>query len=214
MKLRLIENLDKNSIQPRCVCGRQAFLLEIRLRRTRTMGSIGVAVSGNTAFGHAASTWQPAFMVIGFCTPTLASQPRHQTWSLRNQQLKYVPEVPRSKHHRQQILSLETARVMSLNPLSAGNFIHATERPGPCGPVWQRFSLKGKTAIVTGGAAGIGWSVAQAFAEMGANVAIWYNTNKQGPSRAGEIEQKYGVKCTYKFLSIRTIQSLESNMVL
>lgn len=84
---------------------------------------------------------------------------------------------------------------MSLNPLNGGNFIHRTERNATRSPLWQRFSLKGKTAIVTGAAAGIGWAVAQALAEMGANVAIWYNTNKKGPLRAAEIEQKYGVKC-------------------
>lgn len=35
------------------------------------------------------------------------------------------------------------------------------------------FSLKGKTAIVSGAGAGIGYAVAQGFAEAGANVAIW-----------------------------------------
>lgn len=35
------------------------------------------------------------------------------------------------------------------------------------------FSLKGKTAIISGAGAGIGLSVAQGFAEAGANVAIW-----------------------------------------
>lgn len=55
--------------------------------------------------------------------------------------------------------------------------------------------MNGKTAIVTGAAAGIGWAVAQALAEMGANVVIWYNTNRKGPARAAEIEKKYGVKC-------------------
>lgn len=35
------------------------------------------------------------------------------------------------------------------------------------------FSLKGKTAIVSGSGAGIGYAVVQAFAEAGANVAIW-----------------------------------------
>ena len=41
------------------------------------------------------------------------------------------------------------------------------------------FSLKGKTAIVSGAGAGIGLAVAQGLAEAGANVAIWYNSNKE-----------------------------------
>lgn len=57
------------------------------------------------------------------------------------------------------------------------------------------FSLKGKTAIVSGAGAGIGLQVAQAFAEAGANVAIWYHGNKKALDRAAEIEEKYGVKC-------------------
>lgn len=57
------------------------------------------------------------------------------------------------------------------------------------------FSLKGKTAIVSGAGAGIGLAVAQGFAEAGANVAIWYNSNKKAIERAEEIEKKYGVKC-------------------
>ncbi|KAH8690827.1 hypothetical protein BGW36DRAFT_306548 [Talaromyces proteolyticus] len=84
---------------------------------------------------------------------------------------------------------------MSTCPLRAGNFIHATERTVEAPPIWQRFSLHGKTAIVTGAASGIGWSVAQAFAEMGANVAIWYKSSTKGEAQAEYIERKYGVKC-------------------
>ncbi len=57
------------------------------------------------------------------------------------------------------------------------------------------FSLKGKTAIVSGAGAGIGLAVAQGFAEAGANVAIWYNSNKKAIERAADIEKEYGVKC-------------------
>lgn len=57
------------------------------------------------------------------------------------------------------------------------------------------FSLKGRTAIVSGAGAGIGLGVAQALAEAGANVAIWYNSNKQAIAEAEAIEKTYGVKC-------------------
>lgn len=83
----------------------------------------------------------------------------------------------------------------SLNPIKGGDFIHSQGCDVAAGTIWNRFSLKGKTAIVTGAAAGIGWAVAQALAEMGANVVIWYNSNSKGPARAAEIESKYGVKC-------------------
>ncbi|OGE57357.1 hypothetical protein PENARI_c002G08631 [Penicillium arizonense] len=51
------------------------------------------------------------------------------------------------------------------------------------------FSLKGKTAIVTGAGAGIGLAVAQGLAEAGANVALWYRSNTKCPERAAEIAQ-------------------------
>jgi sorbose reductase len=57
------------------------------------------------------------------------------------------------------------------------------------------FSLKGRTAIVSGAGAGIGLAVAQGLAEAGANVAIWYNSNKKALERAKDIEQTYGVQC-------------------
>lgn len=62
-------------------------------------------------------------------------------------------------------------------------------------PVLPLFSLKGRTAIISGAGAGIGLAVADCFAEAGANVAIWYNSNKEAITRAAEISQKYGVKC-------------------
>jgi sorbose reductase len=57
-------------------------------------------------------------------------------------------------------------------------------------------SLKGKTAIVSGAGGGIGLAVAQGFAEAGADVAIWYNTNPRAIQGAKDIEKEFGVKCT------------------
>lgn len=60
------------------------------------------------------------------------------------------------------------------------------------------FSLKGRTAIVSGAGAGIGLAVAHALAEAGAHVAIWYNSNKKALVEAEKIQEKYGVKCKNK----------------
>ncbi|PFH59305.1 hypothetical protein XA68_12568 [Ophiocordyceps unilateralis] len=57
------------------------------------------------------------------------------------------------------------------------------------------FSLKGRTAIVSGAGAGIGLAVAQALAEAGANVAIWYNSNKQAVAEADKMAKEFGIKC-------------------
>jgi sorbose reductase len=55
--------------------------------------------------------------------------------------------------------------------------------------VMSLFSLKGRTAIVSGAGAGIGLAIAHALAEAGANVAIWYNSNKQALTEAENIEK-------------------------
>lgn len=61
--------------------------------------------------------------------------------------------------------------------------------------VMPLFSLKGKSAIVTGAGAGIGYAVADALAEAGADVVIWFNSNPKAHDRAAEIANKWGHKC-------------------
>ena len=63
--------------------------------------------------------------------------------------------------------------------------------------VLSLLSCKGKTAIVTGAAAGIGLAVAEALAEAGANVAIWYNSNHSAVDRAQGIALEYAVDCLF-----------------
>lgn len=63
------------------------------------------------------------------------------------------------------------------------------------GRVMPLFSIKGRTAIVSGAGGGIGLAVAQALAEAGASVAIWYNSNTQAVAEAAAIEKTYGVRC-------------------
>ncbi|MDR0862311.1 MAG: SDR family oxidoreductase [Oscillospiraceae bacterium] len=61
----------------------------------------------------------------------------------------------------------------------------------------EAFSLKGKNAIVTGGSKGIGLGIATAFAESGANLAIFARDEKSGNAAAADLAAKYGV--TAKF---------------
>ncbi len=84
---------------------------------------------------------------------------------------------------------------MSDSAMSNGVFSQNNTTAPKADRVLPLFSLKGKTAIVSGAGAGIGLAVAQGFAEAGADVAIWYNSNKKALDRAAEIEKTYGVKC-------------------
>ncbi|KAK2049304.1 short chain dehydrogenase reductase [Colletotrichum somersetense] len=56
--------------------------------------------------------------------------------------------------------------------------------PNPTAPVISHFNLAGKTAIVTGGARGIGLEVARGLAEAGARVAITYTSTSPSEAEA------------------------------
>ncbi|KAF8423370.1 hypothetical protein EV426DRAFT_668975 [Tirmania nivea] len=77
-------------------------------------------------------------------------------------------------------------------------------------PVLPLFSLKGKTAIVTGAGAGIGYAVADCFAEAGADVIIWYNSNPKAHEAAEEIAKRWGVKCKAFKVDVTNQQAVES----
>ena len=91
----------------------------------------------------------------------------------------------------------------SLSPLNGGNFIHNDKnRTVDGGSILKRFSLANKTAIITGAGAGIGYAVAQAYAEMGCNLALWYSTNAKAVERAEGLAKQYNVKGMPEFLNL------------
>ncbi|KAF5855619.1 Sorbose reductase sou1 [Aspergillus alliaceus] len=98
---------------------------------------------------------------------------------------------------------------MSESPVANGLFRHNNNTPPVETSVLALFSLKGKTAVVTGAASGIGLHVVHALAEAGANVAIWYNRNSKAIEEAASIEAKYGVKCRAYQINIREPKNVE-----
>jgi sorbose reductase len=79
--------------------------------------------------------------------------------------------------------------------MKGGSFRHYNTEPPKSKHILPLFSLKGKTAIISGAGQGIGLAVARGYAEAGADVAIWFNSNKEAYKRAEEIEKEFGVKC-------------------
>lgn len=51
-----------------------------------------------------------------------------------------------------------------------------------------------KTAAITGGGTGIGYQVARAYAEAGANVALFYNTSAEAIDKAAGLEKEFSIK--------------------
>ncbi len=68
-------------------------------------------------------------------------------------------------------------------------------------------NLSGKTAIVTGGAAGIGYGIAYRLAEAGANVVIANRTKETGDKAATELSGK-----GFKVMSVTTDVSSEQSV--
>ena len=87
--------------------------------------------------------------------------------------------------------------------MKGGDFNH-DNNVAPAAPqkVLPLFQLTGRTAIVSGAGAGIGLAIAQALAEAGCNVAIWYNSNKKAIEEAANIEKLYNVKCPFSNLGL------------
>jgi sorbose reductase len=60
--------------------------------------------------------------------------------------------------------------------------------------VLSQFGMRGKVVAVNGAADGIGYAVAEAMAEVGADVAMWYNSNSAAVKKAAALAEKFGVK--------------------
>lgn len=87
-------------------------------------------------------------------------------------------------------------------------------RPVPDTPesVFAQLSMKGKAVAITGAADGIGFAVAEAVAEAGANVAMWYNSNDVAVAKAKQLEEQYQIKAKAYKVEVSDHQAVEKAM--
>jgi sorbose reductase len=69
-------------------------------------------------------------------------------------------------------------------------------RPVPNTPdnVLEQFRMRNRVVTITGASDGIGFAVAEAMAEAGANLALWYNTNNAAVKKGAELASKFGIE--------------------
>lgn len=81
--------------------------------------------------------------------------------------------------------------------------------PKPAANVLDLFSLKGKVAVISGSSTGIGYAVAEAYAQAGGDVAIWYNSHN-ADSKAKALADKYGVRAKAYKVQVTDSDAVES----
>ncbi|KAL4724623.1 hypothetical protein ACLX1H_008065 [Fusarium chlamydosporum] len=85
---------------------------------------------------------------------------------------------------------------MSMNEANCTVIRDGFPKPFPDTPsnVLKQFDMTGKVVVVTGGADGIGYAVAEAMAEAHAHVVLWYNSNDVAISRAQDLATLHNIK--------------------
>ena len=74
------------------------------------------------------------------------------------------------------------------------------------------FALKGKTAVVTGGAQGIGRAICFLFAQKKANIVILDIADTEGETAAREIAERYAVEASYLHTDLTNKSNIEASV--
>ncbi|KAI1008718.1 hypothetical protein LB504_001641 [Fusarium proliferatum] len=87
---------------------------------------------------------------------------------------------------------------MSMSVEDATKVREGFPKPFPNIPnnVLEQLRLNGKVLVVNGAADGLGYAVAEGYAEAGGNVALWYNSNDAAIEKARLLSEQHGIKAS------------------
>ncbi|KAF5557092.1 Sorbitol utilization SOU1 [Fusarium mexicanum] len=87
---------------------------------------------------------------------------------------------------------------MSMSVQDATKVREGFPKPFPTIPnnVVEQLRLNGKVLVVNGAADGLGYAVAEGYAEAGGNVALWYNSNDAAIEKARLLSEQHGIKAS------------------
>ncbi|KAL3471384.1 hypothetical protein BJX99DRAFT_237505 [Aspergillus californicus] len=103
---------------------------------------------------------------------------------------------------------------MSMNASDCAVVRDGFPRPFPNTPsnVLEQFKMTGKVVVVTGAADGIGYAVAEAMAEAGGSVAMWYNSNDAAVSKAEALAKTHGVKTAAYKVDVSNAEQVQATL--
>lgn len=87
-------------------------------------------------------------------------------------------------------------------------------KPNPELPnsVFDMFSMKNRTVIITGASGGIAHEVSRGLAEAGANVALWYHVNPKAENLAKELISTYNVQAKAYKVDVKSWNEVKSGV--
>ncbi|RKL24780.1 hypothetical protein BFJ68_g781 [Fusarium oxysporum] len=100
---------------------------------------------------------------------------------------------------------------MSMSVEDATKVREGFPKPFPNIPnnVVEQLRLNGKVLVVNGAADGLGYSVAEGYAEAGGNVALWYNSNEAAIEKARLLSEQHGIKASAYKVDVSDSQQIQ-----
>ena len=74
------------------------------------------------------------------------------------------------------------------------------------------FDIKDKVAVITGGSSGLGYQIANTYAEHGAKVVLFARREDRLKENVAELKEKYGVEASYQVTDVVDYANVEASV--